>query len=572
MQDLNDKITGNSLTANEWNEMPTELQNIIEAVGQTLSAGDLEQVRKSLNLVFISFTELRAVAAGMGTVLVSGYAASGDGGGGEFYWDSASTETDNDGTIIKATSITTGRWKRLVTGEVNVKWFGAVGDGATDDSTAIQASIDAVTASKGIVFFPESSSSYFIASALTVPRGVTLKGLGHDSPSTIECDTLNNDITFITLVGYAQIESLNIEGNSTTQGILVAITGGIYTFTGNVKLKDVRITGAEVGLFINSVFNLVLDNVEVIYNVIGVDMSPLTDAGDNGYINVVSFNSCYFIGNTDYDVYANPAVRMSDIVFNNCTFDPGPTIAKVYAFTSYPLSFNDCYFEGGSTVPAFSGYLSTVGFTACYFNGTKGVLLDATVAGTLYMERCRTTSTDIIDCNYALHVVRLKNQTLPSSGNVFLTGQTRFWDDAIVNGTTYDQVGAPAGHTPVLTGASTPGSPTYATQTMRYQVIGKRCFFNGRVAITAIGGMIGSLEISLPFTAVNVSNTYSMCALGTTGVTPQSGKTSFMGRITPNTALMLLYQDGDATGLVPILAADIAATTSFFFSGDFEIA
>jgi lysophospholipase L1-like esterase len=48
MQDLNDKITGNRLTANEWNEVPSEIQNVIEALGQTLTSGDLNQLGKSI--------------------------------------------------------------------------------------------------------------------------------------------------------------------------------------------------------------------------------------------------------------------------------------------------------------------------------------------------------------------------------------------------------------------------------------------------------------------------------------------------------------------------------------------
>lgn len=48
MQDLNGKITGNTLTAAEWNEVPSELQNVIEAFGQILSTGDLNQLGKSI--------------------------------------------------------------------------------------------------------------------------------------------------------------------------------------------------------------------------------------------------------------------------------------------------------------------------------------------------------------------------------------------------------------------------------------------------------------------------------------------------------------------------------------------
>jgi len=48
MQDLNDKITGNSLTAAEWNEVPSEIQNVIEGLGIALSGADLNQLGKAI--------------------------------------------------------------------------------------------------------------------------------------------------------------------------------------------------------------------------------------------------------------------------------------------------------------------------------------------------------------------------------------------------------------------------------------------------------------------------------------------------------------------------------------------
>ena len=83
---------------------------------------------------------LRAKTTTPSTVWVSGYYTKGDGAFGSniFEWDSTSTETDNGGTIIKLTSITTGRYKLKFSGAVNVKWFGAKGDGITDDSVSFK--------------------------------------------------------------------------------------------------------------------------------------------------------------------------------------------------------------------------------------------------------------------------------------------------------------------------------------------------------------------------------------------------------------------------------------------------
>ncbi|MFT4093699.1 MAG: hypothetical protein QM640_08660 [Niabella sp.] len=70
---------------------------------------------------------------------VLGYYSIGDGGGGEFYWDAASTDNENGGTIFQQTGTTTGRWKRIFSGEFEISWFGAKGDGVTDDTAAFQA-------------------------------------------------------------------------------------------------------------------------------------------------------------------------------------------------------------------------------------------------------------------------------------------------------------------------------------------------------------------------------------------------------------------------------------------------
>lgn len=48
MQDLNDKITTDQLTAVEWNELPSEVQNVIEAFGIVLTSADLNQLGKAI--------------------------------------------------------------------------------------------------------------------------------------------------------------------------------------------------------------------------------------------------------------------------------------------------------------------------------------------------------------------------------------------------------------------------------------------------------------------------------------------------------------------------------------------
>lgn len=120
----------------------------------------------------MTFANIAALAAGstqneLCTVL--GYYSPGDGGGGDLYWDT-STGPGNSGTIFPVGS---GRWIRVDTNLYNVKWFGAKGDNSHDDTTAIQACIDAAPRGK-IIFFPKGT--YKITAQINLKTGQTYMG------------------------------------------------------------------------------------------------------------------------------------------------------------------------------------------------------------------------------------------------------------------------------------------------------------------------------------------------------------------------------------------------------------
>ncbi len=81
-------------------------------------------------------------------------------GGGFFFFDSNDVSSDdNSGTIIVTDK--GHRWKRIFQSTINVKWFGAVGDGATDDTHSVQSAINfAADLGGGVVYFP--TGRYFI--------------------------------------------------------------------------------------------------------------------------------------------------------------------------------------------------------------------------------------------------------------------------------------------------------------------------------------------------------------------------------------------------------------------------
>jgi hypothetical protein len=106
-------------------------------------------------------------------VYVASRSADGDGGEGYWRFDSGSSATANGGTIL-APDAGSGRWLRQYSGAVNVLWFGAKGDGTTDDTAAIQAAVNGVPDGT-VIHFP--SNTYRATAQIAVnTKNITFKG------------------------------------------------------------------------------------------------------------------------------------------------------------------------------------------------------------------------------------------------------------------------------------------------------------------------------------------------------------------------------------------------------------
>lgn len=108
---------------------------------------------------------------------VSGYYSVGDGGGGFFRWNSASTSTDDGGITIKATASTTGRWVRIYSAPIDARWFGCKGDGSTDDYAGLSAA--SAAAAGGALYIPEGN--YYVTNTIPLYSKTTYYGDGQNS-------------------------------------------------------------------------------------------------------------------------------------------------------------------------------------------------------------------------------------------------------------------------------------------------------------------------------------------------------------------------------------------------------
>ena len=161
--------------------------------------------------------------------MLQGSAAAGDQVAKFFYWDTASTGTDDGNLIVKPTATTTGRWLRVggsgavaVDGEggyINALDHSVTGDGSTDDTAAIQSLVDnaIITGKNRTIFFP--AGVYKLTSAVTITDGVTILGEGQMSEST---GTGEGTVFNVTHSGY---------------GFIWAPTGTVYGSGGMIRCR-----------------------------------------------------------------------------------------------------------------------------------------------------------------------------------------------------------------------------------------------------------------------------------------------------------------------------------------------
>ncbi|PYI50550.1 glycosyl hydrolase family 28-related protein [Paenibacillus flagellatus] len=238
---------------------------------------------------------------------------------GFFRYDPADASTpDNTGTVL--VSAAGARFKRIVdSGHFSVKWFGAKGDGTTDDMQAIQQAINAASAAGGgTVFFP--SGTYIVSPYLnkwiTLRSNVNLLGEGVSSVIKVK-DNAGDYFTIFYGSSSAPLKNVRISKlrfdqnpqNNTTCYIDLARKDTVYFY--------------QFCIISYRYENVCIDNVQF-DPTCGVNTVSLnSDTGKLAQITDCCFNFVMARGNGTYD---NSAVYLNgrNHIVTNCTFYAGP--------------------------------------------------------------------------------------------------------------------------------------------------------------------------------------------------------------------------------------------------------
>lgn len=195
----------------------------------------------------------------------------------------------------------------------NVVSYGAVGNGTTDDTTAIQNAINAAhSAKKGTVYFPPGI--YKISSTLTIYTGVSLVGAGSAASIINQVTTSANGITAVD-AGALTIQNLRINGPASGSGVGISMSHSsannvpYLTFIG---LKVVNF--GSHGIFIHTA--IVSSFIDVVCETNGGYGFNFDSSSTS-----LSFVSCYGNGNSTGGYRVSQSVYIN---FSACAADSNP--------------------------------------------------------------------------------------------------------------------------------------------------------------------------------------------------------------------------------------------------------
>ena len=232
-----------------------------------------------------------------------GYHTLNDGGMATYKIRTVTNEDTVDEMFIIALNDETLVAELIIENEINVKQFGAYGDGTHDDTSIIQNALD----SDYNVYLPEGT--YIISDTLIMPFNKILKG--QNKFKSIIKSTIENDYTIQYGESYdynglgGRIEDITI----TSENDISNKPFGIYAYS-SITLKHIRFytIGKVFDRINNYIDNILLDDVYIGYCVPNGDYI-FKNAGNNDGLNINQLKISKYLGDT---------TEYNSIMINKC--------------------------------------------------------------------------------------------------------------------------------------------------------------------------------------------------------------------------------------------------------------
>jgi hypothetical protein len=296
-------------------------------------------------------------------------------GGNPFQWTNSATV--NNGTVYAGL---TGFWEMMFSGPASVAWFGATGDGLTNDSAAIQNALD------------NFNSIYFPAGHFRCNVQLSTQQVFGEKESTIISSFSPDDAAFhlgwrVPNWDYVSINNVIFDGNDKQDvGVIFDyVSQGSNDVAGRWVFNHVSFQHCSKAVYkpygnIGNTFNS-CNFLDSDYHYFALaDKRTLMHAGCD------TFNSCHFESAGKAAVYINNDIGFTgQTTFNQCVFEANGGFG---IFTEHygnqaipPLVINDCWYEANGLSPKveIEGVTYTPGNN--YLKGTIPAVFTNSISG-----------------------------------------------------------------------------------------------------------------------------------------------------------------------------------------------
>lgn len=273
-------------------------------------------------------------------------------------------------------------------GVVDVRSFGAAGDGAHDDGPAIQRALDAAGPHRQTVLLP--GGTYLVGETLKIPEGVSVSGYG----ATI---TATGAIAVLTVAGpSASVRGLTIQGQRTPGQTAIAVAqpefhaedisislvdtgiavgGGFFTYWERLTFRNIRSVAIDLSGGNDHYFNFITHDTDVAAYKAAHSYPEPTVAGVNitGAQAVVMSNADFVHAGTGMQIAPDGQQLSWSHLFSNIFLDTCGTDGLVISPTTssgvrvQDVLFSNCWFStsGGRGVAIEGSTVHGVMFTGC---------------------------------------------------------------------------------------------------------------------------------------------------------------------------------------------------------------
>ncbi len=281
---------------------------------------------------------------------VAGGAAPSDGGGGLFAWAAVAPRRDDGVTCFVVGS---GAWVRQFSGPLDVRWFGATGNGTTDDTAALQRALNYSSANKRAVLLP--AGTYRTTATLTLGRDTRVMGEGK-TLSTIRCEASGPDVDALRCLSPINastavntlVEHLTIRMTATHTRACYYDRGGSFVY-----LRHVSVSGARFGIVFDQseVAHIADSNISALSTADGigagvwlVNGDELSAGASGNYTNAISISGCQIDVRPDVIGLIDDGGIVRTI--EKCNFNGSRHL--VWMAGARQARYSGCEFEGGA--------------------------------------------------------------------------------------------------------------------------------------------------------------------------------------------------------------------------------